>query len=94
MSDQTLPDNSETMYKDSPTTYARDAAVITPNDTTELDPWPRNLRIGGGGTLAVTTIRGVDITFTNIQDGELLPLAVSKVKATTTDCTNIVAFYG
>lgn len=94
MSDTVFPPNSETMYKDSPSSTVRDFAVITPNDSTEFDPYPRAIRIGVGGDVTVTTIRDVDILFSNVQDGETLPVWVKKVKATATTATGIVGYFG
>lgn len=50
--------------------------------------------VGGGGassTLKVTTKSGVDVTFTGVLGGYLVPVAVSKVFKTGTNATNMVA---
>jgi len=61
---------------------------ITPNDAgTEL--WT-TLRVGGGGTLRVTTARGQVINFAGVAAGEWFPLKVRRVWATGTTATNIV----
>jgi len=97
MGDNTRPSvNSETMYSDVGSNPARDAAVITPNDTTVLSPAARALRVGNGasGSLTIITPRGNSVLFDNIQDGETIPCGAIKVMATGTDVTNIVAYYG
>lgn len=95
MADYTKPaKNSEAMYDDAPLTTVRDYAIVAPNDATELDPWPRALRAGSAGAIAVTTIRGDDVTFLAVQEGETIPCWCRKVLATGTTVTSIVAYYG
>jgi hypothetical protein len=66
--------------------------AITKSDSTEL-PLTKALYIGTGGNLTVS-MRGIDdqeadVVFANIQDGSLLPIRATKVKAATT-ASNIV----
>lgn len=67
---------------------AAGAISVTPSDTTVLAN-VRSLKIGTGGTIVVT-IGGSDFTFT-VSDGETLPVKATKVKATGTTATGIVA---
>lgn len=92
--DTIRPDNSTKMYENSPQTTVRGFEVITPNDTTTFDPFYRSLRVGNYGDVVVTDIFGTDVTFENVQDGETLPIWVSKVKATGTTATNIIGYLG
>lgn len=67
----------------------RFATAVTVSDTTILQPG--TLYIGTGGTVKVRTAGGNDITFSNVQDGSILPVLVDKVYDTgTTDADNIV----
>jgi hypothetical protein len=77
-----------------PDSIIYDGAVsVTPSDSVNLPgskPWAA-LYIAGTGTITVTTARGTQVTFEIVQIGFILPVAVTKVLATGTTCTNIVA---
>lgn len=95
MTDKVLPDvNSETMYSDSDSRPAVMCRNITPNDSTDLDPFARALRIGGSGNVTIQNFRGESVLFNNVQPGETLPCTVKRVMLTGTTATNIVAWYG
>jgi hypothetical protein len=64
------------------------AAAVTPNDNTALTM--RALYVGGAGDV-VATIGGADITFKAVPVGSILPIKATKVKATGTTATNMVA---
>lgn len=64
--------------------------AVTPSDVTEL-PSVRGLWIGTSGDLVVDDGYGnIDITFKNVPDGTLIPIAVLRVKDATT-AADIVA---
>lgn len=86
--------NSETMYRDSGSDPAVMYGVVTPNDSNDLSPFARSLRIGTGGTVTVQNFRGESVLFSNVQDGETLPCLVKRVMSTGTTATGIVAYYG
>ena len=69
----------------------RRAAVVTPNDSTDLGG-PRALYIGGTGHVNVT-MNGADVLFSAVPAGTTLRIAVEKVKNTSTTATLIVALY-
>lgn len=70
---------------------ATDAVAVTPNDSTDLTVVPRALWVGGAGDLSVIMRDGSSpVTFTGITVG-YHPLRVSRVRATGTTATNIVA---
>ena len=70
------------------------AAAVTLSDSTVLTPTPRALYIGSGGDVVVTMAAdGTDVTFANVPTGTKLPVRVSKVKATGTTASSIVALY-
>ncbi len=59
------------------------------------DPLPaitRAIYVGGGGSLTLTMAWGGDITLHNLEDGSLLPLRASHVKASST-ATDLVGLY-
>jgi len=72
---------------------ADDGAAVTPNDGADLAFVTKGLFVGGAGNLAVTTAQGNALTFTGLLAGTLLPIRVSRVKATGTTATNIVALF-
>lgn len=75
------------------TSPADNQVAITPSDSTDLAFNSRAIRIGVGGTLVVTPAGGgSDVTYT-VYNGEVLPIRVSRVKATGTTATNLVNWY-
>jgi len=67
--------------------------AVTPNNTTPLPEPSKALWVGGTGNLTVTMLNGEDVTFTAVPAGEWLDIAVTHVKATGTNATNIVALW-
>lgn len=61
--------------------------TLTPSDTEDNEF--RGLYVGTAGDLVVTNRSGVDSTIP-VNDGALLPLLVTKVKATGTTATGIL----
>ncbi len=72
---------------------ATNAISVTPSDTVVIGTNPEGyaLYIGTGGNVAVTTITGQTITFSNFPSGSLFPVLCSYVKATNTTASNIIA---
>ncbi len=75
------------------TSPADNATAITPSDSTDLAFNSRALYVGGAGNLVVTMAGGGDVTFTAVPAGSILPIRVSRVKATSTTATSIVNLY-
>ncbi|MBX5206701.1 hypothetical protein [Rhizobium sp. NZLR11] len=69
------------------------AAVVTPNDSTDLGFTSRALFVGGAGNIAVTMAGGQSLTFTGVVAGAVLPIRVSRILVTGTTATNIVAVW-
>jgi hypothetical protein len=71
--------------------------IVTPSDTvdiTGINPnSPATLFVGVGGNIVVITIGGSTLTLKNIADGSFLPIQVTRVKATGTTATDIVALF-
>ncbi len=68
------------------------AAAVVPNDDTGLDYVSRSLHIGGAGDIRVQTLEGDIVTFAGVMVG-WFPGRISKVFATGTTTTNIVAVW-
>lgn len=75
------------------TSPADNATAVTPSDSTDLAFTSRALYVGGAGNLVVTMAGGGDVTFSAVPAGSILPIRVSRVKATTTTATSIVNLY-
>ena len=69
---------------------ASDAVNVTPSDATVLAPTWGGLFVGGAGNVAVVTEEGTTLTFTGVLAGSVLPIVVTRVRATGTTATNIV----
>lgn len=74
------------------TAPAFDAAVVTPSDSTDI-PVTRGLYIGTTGNLTVITAAGNTVPWVAVPAGQILPIQVTRVKATGTTASNIVAMY-
>ncbi len=66
--------------------------AVTPSDTVNIANGPaRSLYIGTGGTVIAINARGQAITFSNVPDGAVLPILTTRVKATGTTASGIIA---
>lgn len=78
------------------TVSAHDALAVTPSDSTVL-PITRALYVGTGGTVVVVMAEAATAsttsTFTNVANGSVLPVQVSKVYSTGTTASSILALY-
>ena len=72
---------------------AEHAVLLTPSDSVDLTNFSRALYVGGAGNIKVTTVGGETLLFTGVLAGSILPIRVSRVWATTTTATTIVALY-
>lgn len=71
--------------------FATDASTVTPSDSTVLAP-TSGIYVGVAGVLVVTMASGNTVTFTGIPAG-FHRISVTKVLATGTTATGIVAMY-
>lgn len=76
------------MTKDGP---ALRAEAITTADSVDLTDPARAIYIGKKGNIKVTLVGGVDMTFTGLLAGQVYPLGVTKVWATGTTATSMIA---
>jgi hypothetical protein len=72
--------------------YANTAAV-TPDDDNDLNDTTRALYIGGAGNVTIIDANGNTTTFEAVPVGMILPVRASRVMATGTTATNIVALW-
>lgn len=72
---------------------AGNAVAVTPSDSVDLTYDTRALYVGGTGDISVITENGQTVTLVGVPAGSFLPISVSRVRATGTTATNIVAFW-
>lgn len=71
---------------------ATHAAVVTPDDNTDLAHVTRALWIGTGGTITVVTLGGETVQHV-VLAGARLDIMCTRVKAAGTNATDIVAWW-
>lgn len=75
-----------------PLTYAR-AVAITPSDTVSFtDGLCRAIYVGGAGNITAL-VNGSPILFTAVPVGTILPIQATRVNATATTATAMLALY-
>jgi len=87
-----MPTTYEIQGLHNPTQPADDAELVTPNNSASID-LTRGLYIGTTGDVRVLTRAGTDIIIPNVPAGVTLSLRVTKVFATSTTASDIVAWY-
>jgi hypothetical protein len=76
---------------DSPSLPAREAFALAPHDSNEIDPLPKALYVGTGGTIVGRAAgSSADVTFRNLQSGQILDVRLKFVRATGTTATDLV----
>ena len=69
------------------------AAAVTPSDSADLADVTQALYIGSAGALVAVTMAGQTVTFAAVPAGTTIELRVSRVKATGTVASSIVALW-
>jgi hypothetical protein len=72
---------------------ASNAAAVTPSDTVDLAFASKRLWVGGAGNVKVTLVGGTTVIYTAVPAGVYLVVRASRVYATLTTATSIVAEY-
>lgn len=72
---------------------ARRGFSITTSDTTDLTAETRAIYVGAAGDLALILSSGDAVTLAGVAGGSILPLRVTRVKATGTTATQLVGLY-
>ena len=76
------------------TVSAHRASAITPSDVTVFEQPTRGLYIGGAGNITVDMADGgSSVLFVGLLGGGVYPFQVTRIYATGTTATNIVALY-
>ncbi len=66
-------------------------AAITPDDATDLTTPARSIYVGGAGDVVVKNAAGTNVTFTAVPAGTTLPIQTTRVMATGTTATLLIA---
>lgn len=82
--------NQQAFYNAGP---AANSIAVTPSDTVSLTATTRALYVGTSGNLTVLMAGGQTTLFTAVPAGSLLPLQVTRVNATGTAATNLIAMW-
>lgn len=69
------------------------AAEVTPSNSEDLETATRGLYVGAAGDVKVTLVGGDTVTLVDLVAGVIHPLRVSRVWATGTEATGIVALW-
>lgn len=72
---------------------ASGGAAVVPSDTEDLSDASRSLYVASDGNVVVEMVDGEELTFTGVKAGSILPVRVTKVKATGTTATGILALW-
>lgn len=71
--------------------YYNDAYAVTPSDSAALKPSAQAFYVGGTGNVTVEMRSGNTVTFAGVPAGEVIHAYVTKIFATGTSATSIVA---
>lgn len=69
------------------------ASVVTTSDSATLSPTARGLYVGGAGNVNVDLRSGTSVVFSAIPAGTFIEAYVTRVYATGTSATSILALY-
>ena len=84
-------DDSYPTWSRSPHGPYQHAAAVTPSDTDDLTNTAYALYVGVAGDIVVITAGGETVTIKAALAGTVLPIVVTRVKATNTTATNLLA---
>lgn len=67
--------------------------AITPSDTTNLSGAARGFLVGVGGDVVAVDVYGNAVTLKNLISGVIYPIQITRINATNTTATDLVALY-
>lgn len=68
--------------------------AVTPSDSVDLPGVTRGIYVGTGGTVVVVPVDGdATVTYTNVANGQVLPIQITRVNATSTTASGIIAWF-
>lgn len=76
---------------DTPSQPARQAFAITPHATNEIDPLPKAIFVGTGGTLVGRPAgSAADVTFKNLASGQILDVRLQYIRVSGTTAADLI----
>jgi hypothetical protein len=85
-----MSDRFDTML-DTPSQPARHAFAITPHASNAIDPLPKAVFVGTGGTIVGRPVgSSADVTFKNLAGGQMLDVRLQYIRASGTTAADIV----
>ena len=75
------------------TDAATGGAAVTPSDTIDIGRTTASLYVGTGGDVAVVHEDGSIVTYPSVPSGFVLPVHATRVNATNTTASGIVAMF-
>lgn len=72
---------------------ATDFEAVTPSNTASISTKARAIYVGTAGDVAMVNARGTAVTFKAVLAGTVLPVQTTRVNATGTTATDIVALF-
>jgi hypothetical protein len=82
---------AKTNYSPTFPMFPGDATDLSPSDTDTFTP--SVIYCGGGGSVAVTTAQGSDVTFTGLPPGAIIPVQVIRVYSTGTSTSGLLRIF-
>jgi len=80
-------------YREGLESPADNAAAISPSNSTDLQNVTRGIYVGGSGTVRLITVQGETVSFAGLVAGTILPVRATRVTATGTTATDLVALW-
>lgn len=65
--------------------------AVTPSDSSLLSETTRGLYVGAAGDITALMLSGANVTFSDVPAGTILPVRLTKIMATGTTASDIVA---
>lgn len=72
---------------------ASDGLAVAPSDTEDLALSTRAIYVGSDGDVAVEMVGGTELVFAAVNAGTVLPVRATKIRATGTTATSIIALW-
>jgi len=72
---------------------ATNATAVTPSDSVDLDFVTKGVYVGVVGNISVIMLGGQTTTFNAVPAGTLLPIRVTRIRASSTTATGITALW-
>lgn len=86
-----MPNDPYGAQDDTVSSSSLDPSAVTPSDNTDLPVVSKALWVGTGGDVRLKGVNGQPVVFVGVPSGFIIPVRASRVYATGTTATDIVA---